>query len=567
MRLAKSLLPTLKEDPADAEALSHKLMLRAGLVRQLAAGIYVYLPLGHRVMDKINAIIREEMNAIGGQEITMPVLQPAEIWQKTGRWDGIAEMFKLQDRYGRDMVLGMTHEEVIAWLAAREIRSYRDLPQIWYQIQTKERDEARPRSGVLRTREFVMKDSYTLDPDVTALEKSYAAHAGAYRRIFERCGLRFHVAQSDTGMMGGLGAHEFQAPCAAGEDEIAICAGCGYAANVEIARGVPAAPAFPAGGREEVATPNAKTIAEVSAYLNVDPRLTIKSLLYVGKRGGPVLVLVRGDHGLHERKLARALGGDEARPAHPAEVQQHLGAPAGSVGPLGARVPILADEALREGAYVVGANREGYHVRGVTPGRDFQARFVDLHTVAAGEACPQCGKPLAVEKVIEVGNIFKLGTKYSEALGAVYLDEGGKEQPIVMGSYGIGPARIAAAAIEQRADADGIAWPASIAPFHVHIVVVSLRDAGQVAAAEEIYAGCRAAGLDALLDDRDERPGVKFKDADLLGMPVRVTVGNALTKEGVVEIKERAAPRREHRVPRAQVLDTLRGLEVLRGAR
>jgi prolyl-tRNA synthetase len=562
MRLAKSLVPTLREEPADAEALSHKLMLRAGLVRQLGAGIYVYLPLGQRVMDRITAIVREEMNAIGGQEITMPVIQPAEIWQKSGRWDGIPEMFKLKDRWGRDMVLGMTHEEVIAWLAAREIRSYRDLPQIWYQIQTKERDEARPRSGILRTREFVMKDSYTLDPDTAALDRSYAAHERAYRTIFERCGLRFHVAHSDTGMMGGLGAHEFLAPCAAGEDEIALCAACGYAANVEIARGVPAAPAFPAGGREEVATPNARTIAQVSDLLKIDPRLTIKSLLYATPSGF-VLALVRGDHAINERKLTRVLGA-EPRAAHPEEVAAQLGAPVGSVGPVGARVPIVADEVLRGGAYVVGANREGVHLRGVAPGRDFEARFADLHTVAAGEACPQCGQPLAVEKVIEIGNIFKLGTKYSAALGAMFLDESGKEQPVVMGSYGIGPARIAAAAVEQNADADGIVWPVAIAPFQVHIVVVSLRDAGQVAAAEEIYTACRAAGLDALLDDRDERPGVKFKDADLLGMPVRVTVGNALAKEGVVEIKERRAPRRESRVPKAHVVDTLRGLEVLR---
>ncbi len=562
MRVARSLLPTLREDPADAEALSHKLMLRAGLVRQLGAGIYVYLPLGHRVHERITAIIREEMNAIGGQEITMPVIQPAEIWQKSGRWDGIPEMFKLKDRWGRDMVLGMTHEEVIAWLAAREIRSYRDLPQIWYQIQTKERDEARPRSGVLRTREFVMKDSYTLDPDVAALETSYAAHEAAYRRIFERCGLRFYVAHSDTGMMGGLGAHEFLAPCAAGEDEIARCAGCGYAANVEIARGVPAAPSFPPAGREEVATPNARTIAQVSELLKIDPRLTIKSLLY-STPAGFVLALVRGDHAIHERKLARVVG-PEFRAAQPEEIAQQLGAPAGSVGPVGARVSVIADEALREGVYVVGANREGVHLRGVVPGRDFEARFADLHTVTAGEACGQCGRPLAVEKVIEIGNIFKLGTKYSEALGAMYLDESGKEQPIVMGSYGIGPARIAAAAIEQNADADGIVWPVAIAPFRVHIVVVSLRDAGQVAAAEEIYRACQAAGFDALLDDRDERPGVKFKDADLLGMPVRVTIGNALAKDGVVEIKERRAPRRESRVPKDQVVDTLRGLEVFR---
>jgi prolyl-tRNA synthetase len=562
MRLAKALVPTLKEVPADAEALSHRLMLRAGLVRQLAAGVYVWLPLGHRVLEKIGAILREEMNAIGGQEITMPVLQPAEIWQKTGRWQGIPEMFKLQDRWGRDMVLGMTHEEVIAWLAAREIRSYRDLPQIWYQIQTKERDEARPRSGVLRTREFAMKDSYTLDPDLTALERSYAAHERAYRRIFDRCGLRYHVVASDTGMMGGLGAHEFMAPSAAGEDEIAMCPACGYAGNVEIARGVPAVPEFPAWTREEVATPNVRTIAEVCALLGIDPRLTIKSLLYVAP-SGPVLALVRGDHALHERKLARALGGEEIRPAHPDEVREHLGAPVGSVGPVGARVRILADEALREGRYVVGANREGFHLRGVTPGRDFECRFVDLHTPVAGEACPQCAQPLAIERVIEIGNIFKLGTQYSQALGAMYLDEAGREQPIVMGSYGIGPARIAAAAIEQLADADGIVWPAAIAPFQVHIVLVSVRDAGQRAAAESIYAACWKAGLDALLDDRDERPGVKFKDADLLGMPVRVTVGNALAKEGVVEVRERRS-RSEQRVAVDRVVQTLGSLEALK---
>src|SRR5437899_3248412 len=425
MRLRKSLVPTLREEPAEAEALSHKLMLRAGLVRQLAAGIYVYLPLGQRVLDKVSAIIREEMNAIGGQEITMPVLHPAEIWKQSGRWDGIAEMFKLKDRKSADMCLGMTHEEVVAWLAAREIRSYRDLPQIWYQIQTKERDEARPRSGVLRTREFLMKDSYTLDPDVAALDRSYAAHEAAYRKIFERCGLQFYVVQSDTGMMGGLGSHEFMAPSAAGEDEIALCAGCGYAANVELARGVPEAPVFPAGSREEVATPNARTIAEVAAFLKIDPRLTIKSLLFVAPKAGRVLVLVRGDHNLHGRKLARALG-EEARPAHPEEVREHLGAPVGSAGPVGARVPVLADEPLRAGSYGGAATREWFHLRGVAPGRDFQPRFVDLHTVVPGEACVQCGKALEVERVIEIGNIFKLGTKYSEGLNAKYLDESGQ---------------------------------------------------------------------------------------------------------------------------------------------
>ncbi|HEY3068608.1 MAG TPA: proline--tRNA ligase [Methylomirabilota bacterium] len=559
MRFTRSLIPTLREDPADAEAVSHRLMVRAGLVRQLAAGIYVYLPIGRRVIDKVNAIIREEMNAIGGQEVSMPVLHPAEIWRESGRWDAIGdEMFRLRDRNGRDMCLGMTHEEVVAWLAAREIRSYRDLPQIWYQIQTKERDEARPRSGVLRTREFLMKDSYTLDPDVAALERSYAAHEGAYRKIFDRCGLTYHVVQSDPGMMGGLGSHEFMAPSAAGEDEIAICAQCGYAANVELARGTPPAPSFPSWRREEVPTPGARTIAEVSALLGIDPRLTIKSLVYVAPKAGPVLALVRGDHALHERKLMRALG-EEPRAAHPDEVRAALGAPVGSIGPLGARVPVFADEALREGVYVVGANREGVHVRGVQPGRDFEARFVDLHTVAAGEACPQCKAPLVVERVIEIGNIFKLGTKYSVPMNATYLDEAGRAQPIVMGSYGIGPARIAGAAVEQRSDADGIVWPWSIAPFHVHIVLVSQRDPAQVSAAETLYAECERQGLEALLDDRDERPGVKFKDADLLGLPVRVTVGNALTKEGVVEVRSRAT-RAERRVPPGEVIGAIREL-------
>ncbi len=557
MRLSKAFVPTLREDPSDAEALSHRLMVRAGLVRQLAAGIYVYLPLGQRVIDKINAIIREEMNAIGGQEMTMPVLHPAEIWQKSGRWDGIPEMFKLKDRKGADLCLGMTHEEVVAWLAAREIRSYRDLPQIWYQIQTKERDEARPRSGVLRTREFLMKDSYTLDPDLASLERSYAAHEQAYRRIFTRCGLRFYVVQSDVGMMGGLGSHEFMAPSAAGEDEIALCDGCGYAANVELARGVPAEPEFGSGDGGEVPTPGVRTIAEVAEFLKIDPRLTIKSLLYVA-RSGPVLALVRGDHQLHERKLARALG-EEFRPAHPDEVRATLGAPPGSVGPVGAPVPVLADDALRRGAYVVGANREGFHRRGVVPGRDFPCRFADLHTVQAGEACVQCGRPLRVERVIEIGNIFKLGTKYSVPLGATYLAEDGQQKPIVMGSYGIGPARIAAAAIEQLADADGIVWPPAIAPFLAHIVVVNVRETAQREAAEELYAACWREGVEALLDDRDERPGVKFKDADLLGMPVRVTVGNAFVKEGVFEVRCRRT-RAERRVPRAEVLPAVREL-------
>ncbi len=557
MRWTRSLIPTLRDDPADAEAISHKLMVRAGLVRQLAAGLYVYLPLGLRVIEKVNAIIRQEMNGIGGQEIEMPVLQPAEIWQQSGRWDAIGgEMFRLKDRNGRDMCLGMTHEEIIAWLAAREIRSYRDLPQIWYQIQTKERDEARPRSGVLRTREFLMKDSYTLDPDSAALEISYNAHKDAYCRIFDRCGITYVVVQSDPGMMGGSGSHEFMAPSAAGEDDVALCEACGYAANVELARGVPSAAPASDAPRQEVATPGARTIAEVSAQLKIDPASTIKTLVFIGP-DGPVLVLVRGDHALHERKLARALKA-EGRPAHPEEIQKALGVAPGSVGPLDVRgARIIADESLREGRYVVGANREGFHMMGVKPGQDFACEWADLQVALAGEGCPSCGKPLRIERVIEIGNIFKLGTKYSVPLGATYLDERGQQQPIVMGSYGIGPARIAAAAVEQRHDADGIVWPWAIAPFHVHLVPVSVKDAGQMAAAEELYRELRAAGLEVLVDDREERAGVKFKDADLLGVPIRVTIGNALAKEGVVEVRQRAT-RTDRRVPKAEVVGVIR---------
>jgi prolyl-tRNA synthetase len=558
MRWSRSLIPTLREDPADAEAMSHKLMVRAGLVRQLAAGIYVYLPLGQRVVDKVNAIVREEMNGIGGQEITMPVLLPAEIWRASGRWDAIGdEMFRLKDRSRRDMCLGMTHEEVIAWLASREIHSYRDLPQIWYQIQTKERDEARPRSGVLRTREFIMKDAYTLDPDEAALAVSYEAHRQAYCRIFDRCGVRYVVVQSDPGMMGGSGSHEFMAPSAAGEDEVALCGRCDYAANVELARGHPAAVAPPAWTRAEVATPDARTIAEVSALLAIDPALTMKSLVFVDAEG-PLLAVVRGDHALHERKLARALG-HEARPAHPDEVKERLGIAVGFVGPVGVSgmTRILADESLREGSYAAGANREGYHLTGVRAGVDFACRFADLQVVQPGEGCPACGDPLRVERVIEVGNIFKLGTKYSESLGATYLDEQGRTRPIVMGSYGIGPARIVASVVEQGHDGDGIVWPWAIAPLHVHVIPVGAREGSQLAEADRLTRELQVAGFDVLLDDRDERAGVKFKDADLLGLPIRITVGQAFAREGLVEVRQRAT-RKEVRVARPDTVEVVR---------
>lgn len=537
MRWSRSLIPTLKEDPADAEAVSHKLMVRAGMVRQLAAGIYVYLPLGQRVMGKILAIIREEMNAIGGQEITMPVILPAELWQQSGRWDTIGgEMFRLKDRNQRDMCLGMTHEEVIAWLAAREIRSYRDLPQIWYQIQTKERDEARPKSGVLRTREFVMKDSYSLDRDAAGLEAQYEAHRRAYCTIYDRCGVTYFVVESDPGMMGGAGSDEFMAPSQAGEDRVAICAACGYAANVELAVVRAPIPSFPIWPLEEVATPNAKTIAEVCSFLGIEPALTIKSLV-VTTDTGPVLALVRGDHQVHERKLQRVLGA--FRPAHPEEIVAATGGEAGFVGPVGLRLRVIADETLRTGCYVAGANKPDTHLRGVVPGTHFQAEYADLREADPGDACAKCGAPLAVERVIEIGNIFRLGTKYSVPLGALYLDEQGQERPIVMGSYGIGPARIVAAAIEQNHDRDGMIWPETIAPFDVHLLVVNVKDAAMAGMAEKLYRALAVAGLDVLYDDRDERGGVKFKDADLLGLPLRVTVGSRALKDGVVEVRRR----------------------------
>ncbi|MHB8966862.1 MAG: proline--tRNA ligase [Thermoleophilia bacterium] len=536
MRATRLFFPTLKEDPAEAEAVSHKLMVRAGMVRQLAAGLYIYLPLGFRVLQKINRIIREEMNAIGAQEMEMPILQPAEIWQQTGRYDEIGdEMFRLKDRGGRDMVLGMTHEEIITWLASREIRSYRDLPQVWYQVQTKMRDEARPKSGILRTREFVMKDSYSFDVDERALEENYYLHQKAYKRIFERCGLEFLMVESDPGMMGGAGAHEFMAPSPAGEDEVALCS-CGYAANLELAQSAIDNPAFPEPGLEELATPDVRTIDEVSRFLDVPPALLIKSILVIAG-DEPVLAMVRGDQELQESKLAHVIG--EHRPATTEEIKKATGAAAGFIGPLGLELRKVADKSLEDGVFIAGANKDGFHVEGIVPGKDFTAEFIDIRRVSAGEKCIKCGNGLSVERVIEVGNIFKLGTKYSVPLKANFLGEDGKEQPIIMGSYGIGPARIAAAAVEQLADENGIVWPASIAPFDVHLAVLQPEDSEQGAAAEKLYSEMMAAGLDVLLDDRPVSPGVKFAEAELLGCPLRVTLGKRSLKEGMLEIQVR----------------------------
>jgi prolyl-tRNA synthetase len=574
MRATALFMPTVKEDPADAEAISHKLMVRGGFVRQFASGIYIMLPLGWRVMQRICRVIREEMDAIGGLELSMPTLHPADVWQATGRYDAIGqEMFRLKDRGGRDMVLAMTHEEVFAWLASRELRSYRDLPQIWYQLQLKFRDEPRPKGGILRVREFLMKDSYSFDADGAGLEVSYEKHIGAYDRIFGRCGIDFYRVESDSGFMGGAQAHEYMAPSPAGEDHVALCAACGYAANVELARSVActpeeAAPAGASGGPvpREVATPEQRTIEEVAAFLAIPPVSLIKTLVYIAG-GQPVLALVRGDHSLHENKLARYLKA-EVRPAHPEEVEDATGAEVGFVGPVGLPekrpLRIVADESLRPGdprgprEYAAGANKAHTHLVGVVVGRDFQPEYADLRQAEAGDGCPECGRPLAVEQVIEVGNIFKLGTKYSAPLGATILDEGGQERLIVMGSYGIGPARIAAAAVEQSNDERGIVWPKSIAPFDVYLVQVQSKDQEQTDVAAALHDRLTAEGWEVLWDDRDQRAGVKFADAELIGCPVRITVGKRAA-EGLVEVEPRFGGAREE-VPMAECASRVRQL-------
>ena len=537
MLFSKMFIPTLREVPADAEATSHILMLRAGYVRQLASGLYMYLPLGLKVINKINNVLKEEMNAIGAQEISLPVLHPAEIWQQTGRWDAIGdEMFRLKDRTGRDMCLGMTHEEIMTWLASREIRSYRDMPQVWYQIQTKLRDEARPKSGILRTREFAMKDSYSFDVSEEALDKNYQLHAEAYHRIFERCGLNFFMVESDPGMMGGGVSHEFMAPSPAGEDKVALCEKCGYSANTELALSNPVQTEAKAWEKEEIHTPEKRTVKEVSNFLKLTPEYFIKSILVMSDKG-PILAVVRGDQELHEKKLSMVIG--PHRPAQKAEVKEILGVEAGFIGPMGHSLRIVADNCLKEGVYVSGANKPHYHIRGIKAETDFTAEWHDIHIAKAGDSCVKCGNALKIEQVIEIGNIFKLGTKYSSALKALFLDENGQEKPIIMGSYGIGPARIAAAAIEQNHDKDGIIWPKSITPFDVEILPLNMKDHATTETAEKLYRELYGKGLDILVDDRDERAGVKFKDADLIGIPFQIIVGEKNLKEGLVEIKDR----------------------------
>jgi prolyl-tRNA synthetase family II len=544
VRWSRAFIPTLRDDPADAEAVSHKLLVRAGLMRQLAAGVYSLLPLGWRVCAKVERIVREEMDRIGAQEFRLPALQPAELWQRSGRWGVMGEeMFRLRDRRGTDLCLGMTHEEVFASLAV-EVRSYRALPQIWYQVQTKFRDEPRPKSGLLRVREFVMKDSYSLDLDGAGLDRSFQLHFDAYRRIFERCGLAPLAVEASSGAMGGSESIEFMVPSEAGEDWVASCGACGYAANVEKATSqLPAVSDPPAGAApEKFATPGVRTIEELAAFAGGAPgERQIKTLVYV-LDDVLALVLLRGDHALSETKLADAVGARALRPARAEEIRSALGASAGSLGAVGVRGPrVLADLALQgRSAMTTGANEDGFHLRGVDVARDLPvSEWLDLRVVQAGEACPLCGETLSVQKTIEVGHIFKLGTRYSEALGATVLDESGRSVPIVMGSYGIGIGRVAASIVERCHDAAGITWPVSVAPFEVVVTVLNPKEVDAAEAGDRLYEGLRERGVDVLLDDRDERPGVKFKDADLVGIPYRIIVGTRGLERKVVEVKRR----------------------------
>ena len=551
-RQSTLFLPTLREDPADAEAVSHKLLVRAGLIRQVGAGLWTYLPAGWRVHEKVVEVIREEMDAIGGQEMSMPVLTPAELWQTTGRYR-IPEVFKFKDRSEREFVLAMTHEETITF-HARELRSYRDLPKILYHFQTKERDEPRPRGGLLRVREFVMKDAYSFDRDEEGLDVAFRAHAGAYERMFERCGLDFVAVEAESGMMGGSESVDYLAPAGSGENTLVTCERGDYAADLEIAHGIPRAPDFPARleAPEEVATPGIVTCEDLAGLLGVDLAATSKAMPVVAD-GAVVLALVRGDDRLDEAKLAAVLGGD-VRPAHVEEIREAFGADPGSLGPVGFRGTIVLDEALREGQYVAGANRTGFHLRGVEHGRDFEAEIADVRVPKEGDTCPRCGGALAFRTAIEVGHIFKLGTYYSVPLDATYLDEQSVERPIVMGSYGVGPGRVLAAVVEQSHDDRGIVWPRSIAPYDVHVLSLAGASEEVEAIAESVAGELADAGRDILLDDRDARPGEKFADADLLGVPLRVTVGRKTLEDGAVDVRRRGEDT-DSRVERSSVID------------
>ena len=545
MRWSQLFIPTLRETPAEAEVVSHQLLLRAGYIRQLAAGLYSQLYLARRSLLKIERIVREEMDAIGAQEMFLPELHPAEVWRKSGRWDAIGhDMFRLQDRWGRDLCLGFTEEEVMTSIAIGELRSYKQLPQIWYQIQAKFRDEPRPKSGLMRVRRFTMKDSYSFDLDPAGLDVSYKKHHGAYCRIFERCGLRYIPVEAHSGAMGGSQSQEFAVPSDAGEDLIVVCESCGYAANLEKALSKPQEPSVPdASGDalpEEFRTPGKKTIADVAEFDGLPETSHIKSLV-MSADGKPYLVLLRGDHALNEAKLSSVVEASEIRPAHPEEIREWFGADAGSLGPVGVKdMRILTDEALRNRRdLIAGANKDDYHLRHVTPGRDFETSFVDVREVAEGDACAQCGKTITLKKCIEVGHIFKLGYRYSESMGLRVLDPNGKEVTPIMGSYGIGLERILTAAIEQNHDEAGMVLPPAIAPFEAVVTPVNLKNDDQKEAAEALYEKCRALGIDVLYDDRRERAGVKFKDAELIGIPYRLTVGRKIS-DGIVELVTRS---------------------------
>jgi prolyl-tRNA synthetase len=552
VRWSQAFIPTLRQDPADAEAASHRLLVRGGFIRQLMAGSYSLLPLGQRVASKVAAIIRQEMDRIGGQEFLLPVVHPGEIWKRTGRWDDIEGILvKFKDRRGTDLLLAITHEEIFALLAG-EMSSYRELPQLWYHLQTKFRDEPRPKAGLLRVREFTMKDSYSFDIDQEGLDRQFANHHAAYTRIFRRTGLETIPVQASSGVMGGTESVEFMVPSPAGEDFIALCRGCGYAANVERATSV-AAPVLDAaweGPPERLATPGVRTIAALTEYGEfAAAERQIKTMVYI-VGGTLTLVLLRGDHEVMEQKLIDGLGTSNVRPGHPDEIREALGALPGSLGAVGVTAhPVIADPALRgRRNMVTGANEDDWHLRGVEVGRDITVqRWLDVRRVNPGESCPECGRPLEVLPAIEVGHIFKLGTKYSEAVGARVLDEEGRERPIVMGSYGIGVGRHMAAVVEVHHDEAGIVWPVSVAPYEAVVTIVG-GEAAAIAAAEGIYRDLQERGVEALLDDRDERPGVKFTDAELIGIPYRVTVGPRRLAEGVVEVVRRR-DRRVEAVP------------------
>jgi prolyl-tRNA synthetase len=534
VRASKLFLPTLREPPADAEAASHKLLVRGGFIRQVGAGLWTFLPLGWRVHQKVVQIIRDEINAIGGQEMLEPVLTPAELWQTSGRI-AIPIVFKLKDRTGRDFVLPFSHEETMTF-HARELQSYKQLPQLWYHFSTKERDEPRPRGGLLRVREFIMKDSYSFDRDEAGLDRSFDAHRGAYERIWQRCGLEAYFVEAESGVMGGRESSGFMAPAESGENVLVSCENGDYFADYDAARGIPRAPEFPEPLErpDEVETPDVTTIEALAEFLAIDPAATSKAMpVMAGER--MVLALVRGDDRVSEEKLVTALG-EAYRPATDEEIRAIYGAGGGSLGPVAVTVEIVADEALREGQFVAGANRDGWHLRGVEAGRDYNPRFADIRQANAGDACPVCGGKLIEQTAIELGHIFKLGTFYSIPFGAMFLDKDGEEKPLVMGSYGIGPGRTMAAIVEQHHDEQGIAWPASVAPYDVQVVAIPGMEDEAMAAGTALA----EAGYDVLVDDRDARVGEKFADADLIGCPVRVTVGRKASEDGTVDIRERA---------------------------